>query len=149
MMVSRTILPQMVDAKNGLVINVSSGSSMASSCPLLSVYAASKAFLNHWTPSMNAEYNRSGIFFETLTPFYVTSKLSKFRKPTLSIPTPQTYAKSVFAQVGNKELHSGYWVHNVMVTALNLLPTSIVASYMYNMHYKIRQLALKKAQQAK
>jgi len=146
MFVTRAILPNMLNQKRGLVLNISSGSSMTPTCPLLSVYAASKAFLNNWTPSMNSEYNSNGIFFETLTPFYIVSKLSKFRRPTMTIPTPKTYVKSVFAKIGNFQLHTGYWAHSAMLFILdNVFPRWYTFKYMMDIHLKARAAALRKA----
>jgi 17beta-estradiol 17-dehydrogenase / very-long-chain 3-oxoacyl-CoA reductase len=150
MFVTRAILPSMLNQKSGLVINISSGSSLTPTCPLLSVYAASKAFLNNWTPSMNSEYNSNGIFFETLTPFYIVSKLSKFRRPTMTIPTPKAYVKSVFSKVGNYTLHTGYWAHSLMVFILHsVFPKWYAYKYMMDLHLKARSAALRKAEAAK
>jgi 17beta-estradiol 17-dehydrogenase / very-long-chain 3-oxoacyl-CoA reductase len=145
MFVTRAVLPSMLEQKRGLVMSISSGSSLTPTCPLLSVYAASKAYLNNWTPSMNSEYNSNGIFFETLTPFYIVSKLSKFRRPTLTIPTPEKYVKSVFSQVGNFTLHTGFWAHTAMIFILdNVFPRFYAFKYMMDLHLKARAAALRK-----
>lgn len=145
MFVTRAVLPFMLDQKRGLVVNISSGSSLTPTCPLLSVYAASKAYLNNWTPSMNSEYNSNGIFFETLTPFYIVSKLSKFRRPTLTIPTPEKYIKSVMSTIGNFPIHTGYWAHTLMIFVLdNIYPKWYAFKYMMDLHLKARAAALRK-----
>lgn len=145
MFVTRAVLPNMIDQKRGLVLSISSGSSVTPTCPLLSVYAASKAYLNNWTPSMNSEYNTKGIFFETLTPFYIVSKLSKFRKPTLTIPTPEAYVKSVLSTIGNFPLHTGYWPHTAMAFILNhVFPKFFAFKYMFDMHFAVRKAALRR-----
>lgn len=145
MFVTRAVLPTMLEQKRGLVLSISSGSSMTPTCPLLSVYAASKAYLNNWTPSMNAEYNTNGIFFETLTPFYIVSKLSKFRRPTFTIPTPEKYVKGVLAKIGNFQLHAGYFPHAAMSFIVNhVFPSWYALKYMIDMHVKARNAALRK-----
>lgn len=148
MFVTRAVLPNMLSQKRGLVLNISSGSSKLPTCPLLSVYAASKAFLNNWTPSMNSEYNPNGIFFETLTPFYIVSKLSKFRRPTMTIPTPQAYVKKVLATLGNYQIRSGFWAHTVMDVLVNkVFPRFFAHKYLMDLHVAGRNAALRKKKQ--
>lgn len=44
----------MIARKRGLILNISSGSSLHPA-PLLSVYAASKSYLNSWSESLGIE----------------------------------------------------------------------------------------------
>lgn len=53
--VTKAVLPTMVNQKRGLVISISSGSSLGDACPLLSVYAATKAYINNWSLGLNYE----------------------------------------------------------------------------------------------
>ncbi len=62
---TRIILPQMVDRKKGLIINLSSVSSVLP-FPLLTVYAASKALANKFSDDLRSEYRKQGITIQTV-----------------------------------------------------------------------------------
>ena len=56
--VTRAVLPGMVERKAGAVLNISSF--LAHGGPLLSVYAASKAFVMQLSEDLNREYRDQG-----------------------------------------------------------------------------------------
>lgn len=64
----QTVLPGMVERKRGCIVNISSGVSTAlSSCPLLDVYAASKAYVDVFSAALAAEYAPFGIAVQVRT----------------------------------------------------------------------------------
>jgi 17beta-estradiol 17-dehydrogenase / very-long-chain 3-oxoacyl-CoA reductase len=63
---TRIILPQMVDRKKGLMINLSSVSSVLP-FPLLTVYAATKAFVKKFSDDLRSEYKSQGITIQTVS----------------------------------------------------------------------------------
>ncbi len=62
---TRIVLPQMVDRKKGLIINLSSIASVLP-FPLLTVYAASKAFVRKFSDDLRSEYKNQGITIQTV-----------------------------------------------------------------------------------
>lgn len=64
-MMCSLILPQMVERKYGLILNVSSISS-GIPCPNLTVYSASKAFIAKFSSDLAAEYESHGITIQAL-----------------------------------------------------------------------------------
>ncbi len=62
---TRIVLPQMVDRKKGLIINIGSMASIVPA-PLLNVYAASKAFVNKFSDDLRSEYKSQGITIQTV-----------------------------------------------------------------------------------
>jgi len=110
--VTRAVLPSMVARNKGAVINVSSYS--AYTAPLLSVYAASKAFVIQWSSDMEMEYRDQGITMMCTVPYFVVTAMSKIRRPSLTTPTAATYAASVLAQLGTTSFTHGYWVHDIV-----------------------------------
>jgi 17beta-estradiol 17-dehydrogenase / very-long-chain 3-oxoacyl-CoA reductase len=62
---TRIVLPQMVDRKKGLIINLSSIASVLP-FPLLTVYAASKAFVRKFPDDLRSEYKNQGITIQTV-----------------------------------------------------------------------------------
>ena len=77
------------------MINISSFSA-AIPAPLLSVYSASKSYVDLLSQGMAKEYSSKGITVQCILPGYVASKMSKIRKPTLTVPTPDVFVKYEF-----------------------------------------------------
>ena len=94
---TRIVLPQMVERKKGAVINISSFLAAIPS-PLLSVYSASKSYVDLISQGMAKEYSSKGITVQCVLPGYVTSKLSKIRRPSLTVPTPNAFVRYEFLQ---------------------------------------------------
>ena len=95
---TRIVLPQMVERKKGAVINISSFLA-AFPTPLLSVYSASKSYVDLISQGMAKEYSSKGITVQCVLPGYVTSKLSKIRRPSLTVPTPNAFVRYEFLQI--------------------------------------------------
>lgn len=106
------VLPRMEQAKSGVVINVSSLSA-AYPTPLLSVYGASKIYMDFLSRGLQAEYRDTGIIIQSVLPSYVATKLSKIRKASLLVPTPASYVKGALRSVGLEDRTYGYWSHKV------------------------------------
>ena len=101
------------------MINMSSFS--AFSGPLLSVYAASKAFVIQWSADMELEYSDKGITIMCACPYYVVSNMSKIRKANWSTPTPIVYSKSLLSQLGCVSFTTGFWAHDLMHFAIRYI----------------------------
>lgn len=138
------VLPGMVQRKRGAIINTSSGSARISSCPLLSVYAGVKKGIEQLTVSMAYEYAPKGISIQCHIPMFVTTKMSKIRKPTFFTPTPKTYVQSALANVGYETISAPYVPHALQLFVYERLPSSIVSKVSMLMHRNIRAKALKK-----
>jgi len=117
--VTRAVLPGMVARKKGAVINMSSF--LAHSGPLLSVYAASKAFVMQWSKDMQLEYKDQGITVMCAAPYYVASNMSKIKKTSWTTPSPTSYSKSVLSQLGLVGVTAGFWSHDLITTGISLL----------------------------
>uniref|UniRef100_A0A672SM62 Very-long-chain 3-oxoacyl-CoA reductase-B-like n=1 Tax=Sinocyclocheilus grahami TaxID=75366 RepID=A0A672SM62_SINGR len=116
---TRLVLPRMVERSKGVILNVASASGMYP-VPLLTLYSSSKAFVDFFSRGLEAEYKSKGIIIQSVLPFYVTTKLSKIRKATLDIPTPECYVKAQLGTVGLQTQSNGYFPHAVMsITYVN------------------------------
>eukprot|EP00126_Sphaerothecum_destruens_P004768 Sdes_comp18372_c0_seq1m8169 len=137
---------------SGVIINIGSASGLFPQ-PLLACYSASKAYLDYLSRSLTEEMLKyhSGckktILVQSVMPLYVTSKLSKLRRPTWNTPTPAQFARSALATVGYEAHTSGYWAHDFCLYLANSLPQFLVKSFLWTMHSNIRKLALKKLKQ--
>lgn len=138
------ILPGMVERRKGAIVNVSSFSSLFA-MPLLAVYGASKGFVNSFSHSLNMEYASKGIFVQCVTPLYITTKLSKIRKPNLLTPTPDNYVRSALSTIGYDSTTCGYLMHDIVYTAAKLMnPLYSIGNVAFSNHVAIRKKALKK-----
>ncbi|CAG8582201.1 27605_t:CDS:2 [Racocetra persica] len=97
--VTKIALSKMLPKNRGLIINVGSFSGTIPT-PYLSVYSGSKAFMNAWSQAIGAELNSKGILVENVNTYFVVSAMSKIRKPSLLIPLPGPYVKSVLSKIG-------------------------------------------------
>jgi len=139
--VTRAVLPGMVARRKGAIINMSSF--LAYSGPLLSVYAASKAFVMQWSQDMQLEYRDQGITVMCAAPYYVASNMSKIKKTSWTTPSPSTYSKSVLSQLGLVGVTAGFWSHDLITTGLGLLGP-FGSEKMMDMLRSIRARAIRK-----
>ncbi|XP_029000468.1 very-long-chain 3-oxoacyl-CoA reductase-B [Betta splendens] len=144
---TRLVLPRMVERKKGAILNISSASGMYP-VPLLTVYSATKAFVDFFSQGLQTEYRSKGIIIQSVLPFFVTTKLSKIRRPTLDVPSPERYVAAELSTVGLQTQTNGYLPHAVMgwVTTA-LLPARILNSYVMGVGLSQRARFLKKQKQ--
>uniref|UniRef100_A0AAQ4QVC5 Hydroxysteroid (17-beta) dehydrogenase 12b n=1 Tax=Gasterosteus aculeatus aculeatus TaxID=481459 RepID=A0AAQ4QVC5_GASAC len=144
---TRLVLPGMVERKKGAILNISSASGMYP-VPLLTVYSASKAFVDFFSRGLQAEYKSKGIIIQSVLPFFVATKLSKIRRATLDKPSPERYVSAELNTVGLQAQTNGYLPHAVMgwVTT-SLLPAAILNSHVMGMGLSQRARYLKKQKQ--
>ncbi|KAL4622665.1 very-long-chain 3-oxoacyl-CoA reductase [Arapaima gigas] len=136
-------LPQ----SKGVILNISSASGMYP-VPLLTVYSATKAtppppqillspqaFIDFFSRGVHAEYKHKGIIVQSVLPFFVATKMTKIRKPTLDKPTPERYVAAELNTVGLQSQTNGYFPHAVMgwVTTM-LVPINVVIHFAMEMH---------------
>ena len=144
--VTRAVLPGMLARGRGAVLNLSSF--LAYGGPLLSVYAASKAFVRQFTEDLDREYRDQGqwrlvnsevfhsivsmsppcpgVRVSCVAPYYVASNMSKIRvsSASLTVPSPDTYAASVLGSLGLATSSAGYWPHELITLAIRCVLTS-------------------------
>ncbi|KAL4613440.1 very-long-chain 3-oxoacyl-CoA reductase-B-like isoform X2 [Arapaima gigas] len=136
--------PLFFPESKGVILNISSASAMYP-VPLLSVYSASKAFVDYFTQGLNMEYKNKGIIIQSVLPFFVATKMSKVRKATLDKPTPERYVAAQLKTVGLQCQTNGYLPHAIMgwlTTAL--LPVSVMTRVAMRVNKALRAAYLKK-----
>ncbi|XP_058263711.1 very-long-chain 3-oxoacyl-CoA reductase-A isoform X2 [Hemibagrus wyckioides] len=117
---TRLVLPKMEARAKGVILNISSASGMYP-VPLLTVYSSTKAFVDFFSRGLQAEYNCKGIIIQSVLPFFVATKMTKIRKPTLDKPTPERYVAAALTTVGLQDQTNGYFPHAVMGWATTVL----------------------------
>lgn len=144
------VLPIMEQQKRGVILNISSFSAL-DPCPLLSVYAASKSFVDHFTRSIAYEYAKKGITIQSVLPGFVVTKMSKIRKAYHMAPTTTDYVRSQLMTVGLDGQTTGFWSHELQYyITQNVFPIihgrSLTANISFNQMKIMRYKALKKLQ---
>jgi len=140
---TRILLPLMEKRRKGAIVNMSSASSVFPA-PLLTHYSATKAFVDAFSKGLHYEYRSRGVDIQVQNPLYVTSKLSKIRRASLTTPNPTTFAKASLKQIGYEPQTSPYWVHALLLWIGSWLPNFLLGSVIGNLHKGIRARALKK-----
>jgi len=144
---TRIVLPQMVERKNGVIINISSFLA-AFPTPLLTVYSACKSYKDLFSQGLAKEYLSKGITVQCVMPGYVVSKLSKIRKPSLTVPTPTAFVRSALSRLGIESRTCGYWAHDAMIFIGEIMPKTYLLDSVYNNMKTIRAIAMRKKQKS-
>ncbi|XP_007944706.1 very-long-chain 3-oxoacyl-CoA reductase [Orycteropus afer afer] len=137
------VLPGMVERSKGVIVNISSASGMHP-VPLLTIYSATKAFVDFFSQCLHVEYKSKGIFVQSVLPYFVATKLAKIRRPTLDKPSPETYVKSAIKTIGLQSRTNGYLIHSLMGSIISFLPSWIYSKVIMNVNKSTRSHYLKK-----
>ncbi|XP_067152415.1 very-long-chain 3-oxoacyl-CoA reductase [Apteryx mantelli] len=140
---TRLVLPGMLERSKGVILNISSAAGMYPT-PLLTLYSATKAFVDYFSRGLHAEYKSKGITVQSVLPYYVATKMSKIRKPTFNKPSPETYVRAALGTVGLQSQTNGCLPHALMGWLFSLLPSPAVMNLLMKTNKQIRARYLKK-----
>ncbi|NXE90199.1 DHB12 reductase, partial [Menura novaehollandiae] len=140
---TRLVLPGMLERSKGIILNISSATGMYPA-PLLTLYSATKAFVDYFSRGLHAEYKSKGIIVQSVIPYYVATKMSKIRKPTFDKPSPETYVRAALGTVGLQSQTNGCLPHALIGWIFSLLPTSTATNLLMKTNKQIRARYLKK-----
>ena len=119
--------------------------------PYLATYSGSKAFLETWSIALASELSTSSVTVKCINSYLVTSKMSKIRKPSMTIPTPTHFVAATLMSIKTGHaVVTPHWAHNLMAYGLHLIgrDASVVVEGNKKMHKAIRARALKKKERA-
>jgi len=139
----RIVLPQMTQKGRGAIVNISSAASQFAA-PLLSEYGAAKSYVNALSVGLHHEFKAKGIDVQLQLPFFVATKLAKIRNASLTVASPRGYAKVAVRAIGYEAVTSPFWSHALQLWLISLVPASMFAKYVLNLHKGIRGKALSK-----
>jgi len=124
---TRIVLPQMVQNRKGAIINLSSFTGCIPT-PLLSVYSAAKAYVNYFSVALAHEYKKDGIAVQSVTPGFVVSNMSKFRKPNLlgGVCNPDVIAKGSLNAIGQDVHCNPFFMHALIDWVVNTAPENFI-----------------------
>jgi len=135
--------PGMLSRRRGAIINTSSGSARATS-PLLAEYSAAKAYVERFSMGLGAELESKGVHVQAQTPLYVTTKMAKIRKSSMSVPSPESYVECAARQIGYEAVISPWWAHSLQLYLLACLPEFVSVKFLDWQHQGIRKKGMKK-----
>jgi len=135
-------LPAMNERKRGAIIAMGSIAGIGPS-PLLASYTACKAYVDGLYRTLHYEY-AGKVDFQVQTPALVCTKLAKIRKPSLTVPSAEAYAKVACNAIGYEARISPFWAHALQIALINLLPESLACYIVGNMHKGLRKRGMKK-----
>ncbi|KAJ0181554.1 hypothetical protein K1T71_002276 [Dendrolimus kikuchii] len=122
---TKMVLPGMVQRGKGAVVNVSSGAELQP-MPLMAVYAATKSYVASFTQAIREEYSPKGIYVQHLSPMFVSTKMNAFSQRVMDgnmfIPDAPTYSKNAVALLGRITKTTGYWSHGIQYTITSIAP---------------------------
>ncbi|XP_011187758.1 very-long-chain 3-oxoacyl-CoA reductase [Zeugodacus cucurbitae] len=146
------VLPVMLNRKKGVIINLSSGAGSIPSA-LLTAYSATKAFVIKFSEDLQTEYRASGITVQCLKPGFVATKMSKIKKASFMIPTPDTYVASALRILGYTTTTAAYLPHEFIQIACAVMRYATCEPFVSNLFFKhllsLRKRALSRASQKK
>ncbi|TRY89886.1 hypothetical protein DNTS_034220 [Danionella cerebrum] len=119
-LVTRLVLPAMVERGRGAVVNISSEHRLlpTSRKPTLS---ASMAFLEAFSLSLHNKYGRQGVFVQSLQPFRVASQTPEGHGTCL-VPSPPVYVRHALSTLGVSHRTTGYWPHTLQLGLVKFMP---------------------------
>merc|ERR1711879_74279 len=97
---TRIVLPFLLENKAGAVINLSSMAGRVPT-PMLAVYSGTKAYIDFFTKCLAQEYKGNGIIFQSVTPGMVVSNMSKIRKTSVMVASPEHIASRSLGKLGD------------------------------------------------
>ena len=135
------LLPELIsnakgNSKRSLIVNISSATSLIPT-PLLAGYGGAKSFVNTWSEALNAEYAHKKVDVVTLTPWFVSTKMSKM-KPSLLAPTAKAYVRETLNTLSYAPLHAGFLLHIFQSAVFSIIPTPLAKLYVKFLHDPIR-----------
>ncbi|KAL1289893.1 hypothetical protein HN51_058271 [Arachis hypogaea] len=140
--ITKAVIQKMVDKKKGAIINMGSGSTVVlPSYPLVTLYAATKAYLAMFSRSISLEYKQQGIDIQCQAPLFVSTKMTKMGS-SVFVPTAEKYIKSCTRWIGYESVVEPYLLHSLQGFFIRAIPDPLVDSYLlrYFLYWRKRGL---------
>ncbi|XP_071403335.1 inactive hydroxysteroid dehydrogenase-like protein 1 [Centroberyx affinis] len=121
-LMTRLVLPVMVERSRGAVVNISSGA-CCRPLPGRVALTASAGYLDHFSRALHLEYGCKGIFVQSLIPFQVaSSERSSSSVDGWLVPKPEVYARHAVSTLGISHRTTGYWPHTLQYGLMRCIP---------------------------
>ncbi|KAL0682728.1 hypothetical protein Bca4012_049576 [Brassica carinata] len=148
--VTQAVLVNMLKRKRGAIVNLGSGAAaLIPSYPFYSVYAGAKTYVDQFSRCLHVEYKKSGIDVQCQVPLYVATKMTKIRRASFLVASPEGYAKAALRFVGYEPRCTPYWPHALMGYVVSALPESVFESFNIKRCLQIRKKGMLKDSSSK
>ncbi|CAN6851649.1 unnamed protein product [Brassica oleracea] len=148
--VTQAVLVNMLKRKRGAIVNMGSGAAaLIPSYPFYSVYAGAKTYVDQFSRCLHVEYKKSGIDVQCQVPLYVATKMTKIRRASFLVASPEGYAKAALRFVGYEPRCTPYWPHALMGYVVSALPESVFESFNIKRCLQIRKKGMLKDSSSK
>ncbi|XP_027472138.1 17-beta-hydroxysteroid dehydrogenase type 3 isoform X4 [Callorhinus ursinus] len=131
---TQLILKQMESRQKGLILNISSGVALFP-WPLYSMYSASKAFVCMFSKALQAEYKRKGIIIQVLTPYAVSTPMTKYLHTNMVTKTADDFVKESLNYITIGDETCGCLTHELLRSFLRLIPSWVLYSSTFQKKY--------------
>ncbi|GFR91621.1 very-long-chain 3-oxoacyl-CoA reductase [Elysia marginata] len=136
---TRMLLPGMVVRRRGVIINVSSAFGR-NPAPYLAMYGATKSFADYFSRALQKEFGKHHIAVQSLTPYIVSTNMTKNAPPTTLLPSAETFVRSALNTIGLESRTHGYLPHSILGTILDNAPSLVRFYYMKLFRYQANKL---------
>uniref|UniRef100_A0A673M445 Testosterone 17-beta-dehydrogenase 3-like n=1 Tax=Sinocyclocheilus rhinocerous TaxID=307959 RepID=A0A673M445_9TELE len=132
----RIVLPGM-QQRFGLlfILNVSSGIAKIP-CPIYTLYAASKVFVERFSQGLQAEYKSKGIIIQTVASFGVSTSMTGHQKPDMVTFTPEEFVRSSLKYLKAGDQTYGSVTHTILGGIVQSIPTWVLQSEAFQHHFR-------------
>lgn len=124
---TRILLPRMLERKKGLIINISSEAGTRP-YPKITLYSATKVFVDFFSRSLNIDYQPRGVTVQCVMPLLVSTNMTKNVKRNLLVKTSDDFAREALNTAGLTSRTSGCLSHSIQSFLLDLFLTETVMS---------------------
>ncbi|KAJ6313509.1 hypothetical protein OIU77_014908 [Salix suchowensis] len=161
--VTRAVLPAMLKKKKGAILNMGSGSvAVLPSFPLFAIYASTKARRNTkiyqgpvksqpaacLSPQTKqkalSSLGKLGIDIQCQVPLFVATKMTRFRKSSFLIASPEMYARASVRCIGYEHWSMPLCSHSVQRLLLDALPDAVLDWCTHHFFGRLRLKRLEK-----
>jgi 17beta-estradiol 17-dehydrogenase / very-long-chain 3-oxoacyl-CoA reductase len=136
-MMTKLVIPQMMNKKRGLIVNISSELQNQPN-PKTAAYSAAKSYTRNFTLALRKELASFNIKVQLLVPAIVCTKMTKsfmisdkentftvanknFESGNWLYPNASTYVKAAIGKIGKCSSTSGYFYHSLQVIQFILI----------------------------
>ncbi|XP_031793556.1 testosterone 17-beta-dehydrogenase 3 isoform X2 [Sarcophilus harrisii] len=124
---TRLILRDMEIRRKGLILNISSGAGRFP-CPLYSLYSSTKAFVCTFSKALQAEYKEKGIIIQVVTPYSISTPMTKHINPNKITKTADEFVKESLDFVAVGDETCGCLAHEILAHLLDFIPSWVIYS---------------------
>eukprot|EP01103_Thecamoeba_quadrilineata_P018893 TRINITY_DN743_c0_g2_i1.p1 TRINITY_DN743_c0_g2~~TRINITY_DN743_c0_g2_i1.p1 ORF type:complete len:319 (-),score=53.40 TRINITY_DN743_c0_g2_i1:120-1052(-) len=131
-LLTHSMIPHLKQNKKSGIVILSSITWTFPTAPLLSVYAATKAYDAVLGRSLHTELKSSGVDVIAISPAFVASSMSQITKTSFTVMSPLQTAVDSLAKLGRFAEVTPSFPHGLTRTVIGLIPYPIACSQIYS-----------------